>query len=103
MKESDCKTQYKSLSFEAVKPECSVRQEPQENDIVDSTYLSPVFSRSGSSETQSLDEIARLQEMLPENMLDRERIFLETQNKTHDTQTNEQAHVYIEITEENTF
>lgn len=63
MKESYWKTQYKSLSFEAVKPECSQRQEPQEHDNVDSTYLSPVFSRTGSSETRSLDEIARLQKM----------------------------------------
>lgn len=63
MKESYWKTQYKSLSFEAVKPECSRRQEPQEHDNLDSTYLSPVFSRTGSTETRSLDEIARLQKM----------------------------------------
>lgn len=106
MKESDWKTQYKSLNFEAVKPECSLSQEPQEHDNVDSTYLSPVFSRTGSSESRSLDENARLQknEILPENLLDRQSIFLETQNETNDTQTiNVQTPIYIEITEENTF
>lgn len=105
MKESDRKTQYKSLSFEAVKPECSFSQEPQEHDNVDSTYLSPVFSRTQSSEIRSLDEIARLQkdELLPDNLLDRQIIFLETQNETNDTQTNVQTPVYIEITEESTF
>lgn len=104
MKESDWKTQYKSLSFGTVKPECSLSQEPQEHDNVDSTYLSPVFNRTGSSE-RSLDEIARLQknEILPENLLDRQNIFLETQNETNDTQTKVQTPVYIEITEENTF
>lgn len=105
MKGNDWKSQYKSLSFEAVKPECSLSQVPQEHDNVDSTYLSPVFSRTGSSETRSLDEISRLQkdETLSENLLDRQRIFLETQNETNNTQTNVQTSVYVEITEESTF
>lgn len=97
----ESKAQYKSLNFDPVEQHSLVHPEPPSRltTNADSMYLSPEFSRNGSSEQRCS---SKNDDILQETTLHGQDIGLETsqiQNKQNLSEEDEQGNVYIEITE----
>lgn len=98
VKENELQIHYKELSFDAVEPHNQVRPEQQGRVDEDFTYLTPVLSRNERRSGENEDEI------LPTTQLQEQRVSSQENTSRQNEQniTHDDAHVYIEITEEQT-
>lgn len=92
------KAQYNSLSFTAVEPESQTQPGPQEQDITDCTYLTPVFRNRTNSDNCHSDENV---EIVQETSFQRQLNRYKPANESNSTPGAGLANVYIEITEDN--
>lgn len=102
VKENELQIHYKALSFDAVESHSQVRQEQQGRVDEDCTYLTPVLSRNESHFGEN--EIRNENEILPTTQLQEQRVSSQENRSRQNEQsiTHDDAHVYIEITEEQT-
>lgn len=109
-KSSEWQVEYRSLSLDTRLPPGEAYEEPREQMIADSAYLSPVFSRNGSNEISSL----QIHDMrIDNNDVSREttgdgyslsHVLTYTDNETNSSLKLEQRtyHIYTEIEENDT-
>lgn len=107
VKETEWQAQYKSLSFDAVEPQLIPLHPDQRGRVnADFTYLTPVFSGNESREARHTGEIRNENEIIPETLLQEQRVCNQKstsrQDEPNSTNMHDdvQEHVYIEITEE---
>ncbi|XP_052710294.1 uncharacterized protein LOC128184750 isoform X2 [Crassostrea angulata] len=107
VKETEWQAQYKSLSFDAVEPQLIPLHPDQQGRVnADFTYLTPVFSGNESREARHTGEIRNENEIIPETLLQEQRVCNQKstsrQDEPNSTNMHDdvQEHVYIEITEE---
>lgn len=102
-KSSEWQVEYRSLSLDTRLPPGEAYEEPREQMIADSAYLSPVFSRNGGNEISSNDSNDVSRETtggghslshVPAYSEDETNISLELEQRTY--------YVYTEITENGT-